>query len=78
MERQKKKFEKLWLKKTGDCSNIQNGGDGKIQISNGTVKPIQTTTNTAETAKTSVNNNNKGKWVHNLSKTPLTVAQEKY
>ena len=40
----KKKFEKLWLKKTGDCSNIQNGGDKKIQISNGTVEPIQTTT----------------------------------
>ena len=78
MERQKKKFEKLWLKKTGDHSNIQNGGDRKIQISSGTVEPIQTT-NTVETATTSVNNNNNNqvKWVHNLSKTPLTEAQEK-
>ena len=82
MERQKKKFENLWLKKTGDRSNIQNGRDRKIEITNGTVEPIQTT-NTVETATTSLNNNNNNnnnsqvKWVHNLSKTPLTEVQEK-
>ena len=43
MERQKKKFERLWQKKTGGCSNIQNRGDGKIQIQiNGkTVNPMK-------------------------------------
>ena len=40
MERQKKKFEKLWLKKTGDHSNIQSGGDGRNQNLNGTVETI--------------------------------------
>ena len=88
MERQKKKFEKLWLKKTVDRSNIQSGGDGRNQNQNlnGTVETIQPTdTVEAETSTTSVhnknnnnnNNNNKVKWVHNLSKTPLTEAQEK-
>ena len=75
MERQKKKFEKLWQKKTGGRSNIQNGRDGKIQIQiNGTnVKPneepgtTQTiTTNTTQVTTTPVNNNNRVKWVHNL------------
>ena len=80
MERQKKKFEKLWLKKTGGHSNIQNGRDGRIQNLNGTDETIQSTdTAEAGTTRTPVhnNNNNKVKWVHNLSKTPLTEVQEK-
>ena len=35
MKRQIKKFENLWQRKTGGCSSIQNGRDGKSQ-SNGT------------------------------------------
>ena len=85
MERQKRKFEKL-LMKTGGCSNIQSGGDGKNQDLNSTTVTTSETTqpiNTvgAATSATAVynrnNNNNKVKWVHNLSKTPLTEAQEK-
>ena len=64
MERQKKKFESLWQKKTGGHSSIQNGGDGKIQLNGTTVSSNEdpgttptTTTNITETM-TSVNNNN--------------------
>ena len=83
MERQKKKFEKLWLKKTGDRSNIESGRDGRNQNLNGTVEIIQPTdTAETETSTTSLhnknnNNNNKVKWVHNLSQDPLTEVQEK-
>ena len=63
--------------------NIQNSGDGKIQLNGTTVGSNEdpgttptTTTNTTETT-TAVNNNNRVKWVHNLSKTPLTETQEK-
>ena len=83
MERQKKKFESLWQKKTGGCLNIQNGGDGKIQLNGTTVSSIEdpgtspvTTNTTGATTATAVNNN-RVKWVHNLSKTPLTEVQEK-
>ena len=71
------------MKKTGDRSNIQSGGDGRNQDLNGTVEIIQPTkTVEAEISTTSIhnknnNNNNKVKWVHNLSKTPLTEVQEK-
>ena len=34
MERQKKKFKKLWQKKRGGHSNIQNGRDGEDSNSN--------------------------------------------
>ena len=46
----------------------QNGELGTTQT---------TTTNTTEVTTTPVNNNNRVKWVHNLSKTPLTEAQER-
>ena len=70
------------MKKTGCHSNIQSDGIGRNQNLNGTVETIQPSdTVEVETSTTSVhnknNNNNKVKWVHNLSKTPLTEAQEK-
>ena len=57
---------------------------GFFQVSNGTMNITGETTQTRDTeeAMTSTttahnnNNNNKTKWVHNLSKTPLTEAQE--
>ena len=87
MMRQIKKFEKL-LMKTGGCSNIQSSRDGKNQDLNGTfetMQPFETTVETtqqsntieAATSTTTVHNNNKVKWVHNLSMTPLTEVQEK-
>ena len=85
MVRQKKKFEKL-LMKTGGCSSIQSGRDGRNKDSNGTFETTVETTqpiNTVETANSTTaiynknNNNNKVKCVHNLSKTPLTEVQEK-
>ena len=83
MMRQIKKFEKL-LTKTGGHSNIQSGRDGRNKDSNGTFNTTGETTQTSNTeeAATSTttahnNNNNKAKLVHNLSKTPLTEAQEK-
>ena len=85
MERQKKKFEKLWLKKTGGHSNTHSNGDGRIQNLNGTVETTKPTdkaeaeilTTTTSVQHKNNNNNSKVKWVHNLSKTPLTEAQEK-
>ena len=87
MMRQIKKFEKL-LTKTDGRSNIQSDRDGGNKDSNGTFNTTGETTQTRDTeeAATSTttahnnnnnNNNNKAKWVHNLSKTPLTEAQEK-
>ena len=90
MMRQIKKFEKL-LMKTGGRSNIQSSRDGKNQDLNGTfetTQPFETTVETTQPSNTIEavtsttttvhnNNNNKVKWVHNLSKTPLTEAQEK-
>ena len=82
MERQIKKFENLWQKKTGGHSSIQNGRDGKSQ-SNGTTVSSNEDCGTTQTTTinihktTSSNNNNRVNWVHNLSKTPLTEVQEK-
>ena len=63
---------------TGGCPNIQNGRDGYNQ-ENGTEvtsgeEPEKTTTS-GET--TTAVNKQKVKWVHNLSKTPLTGTQDK-
>ena len=82
MERQIKKFDNLWQKKTGGCSSIQNGGDGKSQSNGTTVSSNEdcgtTQTTTINIHKTTYgNNNNRVKWVHNLSKTPLIEVQEK-
>ena len=86
MMRQIKKFEKL-LTKTGGRSNIQGGRDGGNKDLNDTFNTTGETTQTRDTeeAATSTttahnnnnNNNNTAKWVHNLSKTPLTEVQEK-
>ena len=80
MERQKKKFERLWQINTGGHPNIQNGRDGYNQEENGTEvtssEDPETTTTLGETTTAAVNNH-KVKWVHNLSKTPLTGMQEK-
>ena len=76
MERQKKKFERLWQKKTGGDPNIQNDRDGKIQQNGTTVSSIEdagttpVTTNTTEATAVTAVNNNRVKWVHNLSMTP--------
>ena len=79
MERQIKKFNRLWQRNTGGCPNIQNGRDGYNQ-ENGTKvtssEDPKTTTTSAETTTIAVNNQ-KVKWVHNLSKNPLTGAQER-
>ena len=85
MMRQIKKFEKL-LEKTGGHSNNQSGNDGRNNIKGTNI--TDETTQTRETIEAAItttvahihnnnNNNNRTKWVHNLSKTPLTEAQEK-
>ena len=83
MMRQIKKFEKL-LVKTGGHSNNQSGNDGRNNIKGTNI--TDETTQTRETIEAAItttvahihnNNNNRTKWVHNLSKTPLTEAQEK-
>ena len=83
MLRQTKKFEKL-LEKTGGRSNNLRGSDGRNNIKGTSI--IDETTQTRETTEAVItttvayihnNNNNRTKWVHNLSKTPLTEAQEK-
>ena len=79
MERQKKKFERLWQINTGGHPNIQNGGDGYNQ-ENGTevtsIEDPETTTTSGGPITTAVNNH-KVKWVHNLSKTPLNRCTRK-
>ena len=50
----------------------------QIQMNGTTVKPNEEPGTTQTTTTTLVNNNNnRVKWVHNLSKTPLTEAQER-
>ena len=70
----------MWQKNTGGHPNIQNGRDGYNQ-SNGTevtsTEDLPIATTTPEVTATTTVNNNRVKWVHNLSRTPLTDAQEK-
>ena len=85
MMRQIKKFEKL-VTKTGGHSSKQIGNDGRNNALNGTSNTTDETSQTRDKKEADIpttaahnnnNNNNKTKWVHNLSKTPLTEAQEK-
>ena len=74
LERQKNKFEQLWQKNTSGHSNTLNGWGG--YHSTGTEVNSETTSE-ATTPEVTSENHNKVKWVHNLSKTPLTDKQEK-
>ena len=85
LERQTKKFNSLWQRNTGGCSNYQNGSidweedTRETPLNNGNLidkaTNIETTqaTTTTTTTRATTNNN---KWVHNLSKTPLSKDQE--
>ena len=76
----------MWQRKTGGHSNFQHGGtyweedtkDTSLNHENlideaTNIETTQTTTTTT-TSRATTNNN---KWVHNLSKTPLSKDQEK-
>ena len=87
LERQKKKFDQLWQKNTGGHPNNQNGRDGchhslSTEVTSTEHLPEATTairpeTITPEVTSATAVNNNRVKWVHNLSKTPLTDMQDK-
>ena len=80
LDRQIQKFNSLWQRNTGSCSNYQHGStyweedtrDTSLNNDNlideaTNIETTQTTTTTT-TPRATTNNN---KWVHNLSKTPL-------
>ena len=86
LERQTKKFNLLWQRNTGGRSNYQHGSSDWEEDTRETplnnenftdeatnIETTQTTTTTT-TTRAATNNN---KWVHNLSKTPLSKDQEK-
>ena len=80
--RQTKKFNLLWQRNTGCHSNFQHGG--KYQEDSNKEKekevPIENNSNPNSKAQDNLPPKDKGgyrKWVHNLSKTPLTEDQEK-
>ena len=78
-ERQKDKFQRLWQKNTGGCSNTFHSGIGGCSNIN-TFKPPnkQLNNNTLEkTPNQTQNNNNSNNWIKNLSNRLLTQAQEK-
>ena len=87
LKRQTKKFNLLWQRNTGGHSNFQHGG--RYQEDNldkgkekGKEVPTENNPNPNNRAKDrSPPKDKRGwmdrKWVHNLSKTPLTEYQEK-
>ena len=85
LERQIKKFNSLWQRNTGGCSNYQHGstdweGDTRdTTLNNENLIDEATyieTTETTTTTRTSRATSNNNKWVHNLSKAPLSKDQE--
>ena len=82
LERQTKKFNWLWQRNIGGHSNYQHGGEGYWEEDTRETRSHNTETNqinteTARTAGTIKESSMTRKWVHNLSKTPLTEDQEK-
>ena len=78
LERWTKKFNLLWQRNTGGCSNFQHGG--KRYWEEDTEKFTRTNQTNNETARPPSTNKEAcmtRKWVHNLSKTPLTEDQQK-
>ena len=82
LERQIKKYNLLWQRNKGGCSNFQHGGKAQEESNkeNGEERPLRTNSNPIErTQDSSASKEKEGyrKWVYNLSKTPLTEDQEK-
>ena len=68
LERWRDKFNQLWQRNTDGCLNIKHGRDGYGCSNN----ISEDTITTSETASNQNQNLIIKKWVHNLSKTPLT------
>ena len=82
LERQTKKFNLLWQRNMGGHSNFQHGGKGYQEENTDKDKEDLIRNNPNNKAKDRSPPKNKEecmdrKWVHNLSKTPLTEDQEK-
>ena len=82
LERQTKKFNRLWQRITGGRSNYQHGREGYWEEDTRETRSYNTETNqtnteTARTPGTIKESSMTRKWVHNLSKTPLTDDQQK-
>ena len=82
LDRQIKKFNQLWQKNTGGCSNYQHGREGHDQVQD-TRKTTANNTETNQVPNTDttpaipVTPRETRKWVYNLSKIPLTEDEEK-
>ena len=66
----------MWQKNTGGHPNIQHGRGG-YDCSNYITDGSEYTMPTLEETSSHTQEHNTKKWVHNLSKTPLTEAWEK-
>ena len=76
----------MWQKNTGGCSNTQKGGGGYHSTGTDVTSPEDSEVTSEATSEVTISeatsgvtsaNHNRVKWVHNLSKTPLTDVQEK-
>ena len=81
-KRQIKKFNRLWQRNTGGCSNLQHGRRGEGSPENNSKQDQQKKRKSNTENNTSVNITQQQqqqvkKWVNSLSNTPLTDAQEK-
>ena len=86
LKRQLSKFERLCHRNTGGHSNDQDGAlhvwanntKGRNNMDQGPITTsIQGPSTTAQGLDTDIDRNKENIWVRNLSKTPLTNAQEK-
>ena len=82
-KRQIKKFNRLWQRNTGGCSNLQHGGRGEGSPENNSKQDQEKKRKSYTENNTSVNDTQQQqqqqqvkKWVYNLSNTPLTDVQE--
>ena len=81
LERQTKKFNQLWQRNTGGCSNYQHGREGYWEEDTRETRSYNTETNQTNTERARIPGTIKEssmtrKWVHNLSKMPLTEDQQ--
>ena len=80
LERQTKKFNLLWQRNTGGHSNFQRGSRGHWEDDTDKDDLIRNNLNNKAKDRSPPKNKEEcmgRKWVHNLSKTPLTEDQEK-
>ena len=77
-KRQIDKFKRLWHQNTGGCSNLQHGSSGERSSENKDKrKEMVEHTEKKHQQQPQIEQHLEKKWVHNLTNSALTEAQEK-